>query len=304
MIHSEKANKLIEIYMFICDRFDMGLKNLCMRHSNNCNPLFSDEELLAVYLFCGACEQRVKVKDKHKFAKEYLLDWFPNLPSYQTFNKRLNMLAGVMVELAKDILISFKPSPIDDVNSLVDSMPIITCASRNRQAKVAREIADKGYCSTKNLFFYGVRLNLLAHRVKGTIPYPEMISITPASENDGTVFKRDFANALFNKNVFADKIYKDDEFYKDMELTHNLRLFTPCKAVKDEPLVIKQREQAFRDLYSRAVSAVRQPIESFFNWLNEKTSIQRAHYVRSTDGLVVHVMGCIAIAFTYLIFNC
>lgn len=304
MIHSEKANKLIEIYMFICDRFDMGLKNLCMRHSNNCNPLFSDEELLAVYLFCGACEQRIKVKDKHKFAKEYLLDWFPNLPSYQTFNKRLNMLAGVMVELAKDILISFKPSHIDDVNSLVDSMPIITCASRNRQAKVAREIADKGYCSTKNLFFYGVRLNLLAHRVKGTIPYPEMISITPASENDGTVFKRDFANALFNKNVFADKIYKDDEFYKDMELTHNLRLFTPCKAVKDEPLVIKQREQAFRDLYSRAVSAVRQPIESFFNWLNEKTSIQRAHYVRSTDGLVVHVMGCIAIAFTYLIFNC
>ena len=304
MIHSEKANKLIEIYMFICDRFDMGLKNLCMRHSNNCNPLFSDEELLAVYLFCGACEQRVKVKDKHKFAKEYLLDWFPNLPSYQTFNKRLNMLAGVMVELAKDILISFKPSHIDDVNSLVDSMPIITCASRNRQAKVAREIADKGYCSTKNLFFYGVRLNLLAHRVKGTIPYPEMISITPASENDGTVFKRDFANALFNKNVFADKIYKDDEFYKDMELTHNLRLFTPCKAVKDEPLVIKQREQAFRDLYSRAVSAVRQPIESFFNWLNEKTSSQRAHYVRSTDGLVVHVMGCIAIAFTYLIFNC
>ena len=304
MIHSEKANKLIEIYMFICDRFDMGLKNRCMRHSNNCNPLFSDEELLAVYLFCGACEQRVKVKDKHKFAKEYLLDWFPNLPSYQTFNKRLNMLAGVMVELAKDILISFKPSHIDDVNSLVDSMPIITCASRNRQAKVAREIADKGYCSTKNLFFYGVRLNLLAHRVKGTIPYPEMISITPASENDGTVFKRDFANALFNKNVFADKIYKDDEFYKDMELTHNLRLFTPCKAVKDEPLVIKQREQAFRDLYSRAVSAVRQPIESFFNWLNEKTSIQRAHYVRSTDGLVVHVMGCIAIAFTYLIFNC
>ena len=59
-----------------------------------------------------------------------------------------------------------------------------------------------------------------------------------------------------------------------------------------------------RDLYSRAVSAVRQPIESFFNWLNEKTSIQRAHYVRSTDGLVVHVMGSIAIAFTYLIFNC
>lgn len=304
MIHSEKANKLIEIYMFVCDRFDKGLKNLCMRHSNNSNPRFTDEEVLTVHLFCGACEKRLRVKDKHTFAKEYLSDWFPLLPSYQTFNKRLNMLAGVLEELAKDILISFKPAYVDDVDSLVDSMPIITCAGRNRQAKVAREVVDKGYCSTKNLYYYGVKLNLLAHRVEATIPFPEMISITPASENDGTVFKRDFANVLYNKNVFADKIYKDDEFYREKETEQNLRMLIPCKAVKNEPPVITQREQAYRELYSRAVSAVRQPVESFFNWLNEKTSIQRAHYVRSTDGLVVHVMGSIAIAFTYLIFNC
>lgn len=304
MIHSEKANKLIEIYMFVCDRFEKGLKNLCMRHSNNSNPRFTDEELLTVHLFCGACEKRLLVKDKHKFAKEYLLDWFPELPSYQTYNKRLNRMAGVFEELTRDILISFKPEHVDDVNSLVDSMPIITCSGRNRTGKVAREITDKGRCATKNMYYYGGKLHMLGHRVKGSIPYPEMISFTAASENDGTVFKRDFAHALYNKNVFGDKIYKDNEFCMDMEHNQNLIMFTPCKAVKDEPLVIKQREQAYRDLYSRAVSAVRQPVESFFNWLNEKTSIQRAHYVRSTDGLVVHVMGSLAIAFTCLIFNC
>ena len=62
MIHSEKANKLIEIYMFVCDRFDKGLKNLCMRHSNNSNPRFTDEELLTVHLFCGACEKRLGIR--------------------------------------------------------------------------------------------------------------------------------------------------------------------------------------------------------------------------------------------------
>jgi len=36
--------------------------------------------------------------------------------------------------------------------------------------------------------------------------------------------------------------------------------------------------------------------------LNEKTTIQRAHKVRSTKGLLVHTMGKIAIAFIYLIF--
>lgn len=33
---------------------------------------------------------------------------------------------------------------------------------------------------------------------------------------------------------------------------------------------IKQRDKAFNDIFSSAVSKVRQSIEVFFNWLNEK----------------------------------
>ena len=36
-------------------------------------------------------------------------------------------------------------------------------------------------------------------------------------------------------------------------------------------------------------SSDRQPIESFFNWLIEKTGIQDASKVRSTLGLYVHI---------------
>ena len=36
-------------------------------------------------------------------------------------------------------------------------MPIITCCGRNRTGKVARDIADKGYCSTKNLYYHGLK---------------------------------------------------------------------------------------------------------------------------------------------------
>ncbi|GHT67473.1 hypothetical protein AGMMS50239_30710 [Bacteroidia bacterium] len=51
------------------------------------------------------------------------------------------------------------------------------------------------------------------------------------------------------------------------------------------------------------LSSVRQPIESFYNWLNEKTTIQRASKVRSTKGLLLHIFGKIAADFFYLIFN-
>lgn len=88
----------------------------------------------------------------------------------------------------------------------------------------------------------------------------------------------------------------------DKRQEQGVTMLTPVKAIKAEALVITQREKAGRDLFSTSVSKVRQPIESFFNWLNEKTNIQRAMKVRSTSGLLVHTMGKIAIAFIYLIF--
>lgn len=52
-------------------------------------------------------------------------------------------------------------------------------------------------------------------------------------------------------------------------------MLTPEKAIKAEAPVITQRVKAGRDLFSTVVSKVRQPIDSFFNWLNEKINIQR-----------------------------
>ena len=59
--------------------------------------------------------------------------------------------------------------------------------------------------------------------------------------------------------------------------------------------VKKEKGQVLRDaaddLFSTAVSRIRQPIEAFFNWLIEKTQIQRANRVRSEKGLLVHIWG-------------
>ena len=77
----------------------------------------------------------------------------------------------------------------------------------------------------------------------------------------------------------------------------NGELLTPVKHKKGQTQQDKQRHKAADDLFSKAVSSVRQPIESFFNWLIEHTDIQRAAKVRSTKGLIIHVFGRIAAAF-------
>ena len=64
----------------------------------------------------------------------------------------------------------------------------------------------------------------------------------------------------------------------------------------------KQFNKAADDLFSKVISKVRQPIESFFNWLIEKTDFQKTSKFRSTKGLLVHVFEKIAIAFINLIF--
>jgi hypothetical protein len=74
-------------------------------------------------------------------------------------------------------------------------------------------------------------------------------------------------------------------------------MLTPLKAVKGQSEAIKQQNKAADDLFSKAVSTIRQPIESLFNWLIAKTDIQRANKVRSTKGLLNHIFGKIAVAF-------
>lgn len=293
MISKEKKLKLIGLYMYVCDVYESSLRFHCQRFSNNSRPEFTDEEVLTVYLFCGYYQRYFGIKEIHTFAKEYLSSWFPRLPSYQTFNARLNMLSEAFKVWVETMVQSFRPQDCDSLISIVDSMPIITCKGKNREGKVAKEITSKGYCSTKNMYYYGMKLHMVGQRRKDAIPFPEMIAITTAAENDLTVFKTECVPYLNGKTVFADKIYSDFSYFDE---NNPVKVLTPHKGIKGEEEVIRQREKAARDLFSQAVSKVRQPIEAFFNWLNEKTEIQRASKVRATKGLLVHIFGKLAIA--------
>lgn len=303
MISKDKALKLIKIYMYVCKQYDENLKYYCQRYSNNSIPVFTDQEILTIYLFVGSEQRYTRLKEIHKFAKEYLLAWFPGLVSYQTFVYRLNRMAGAIEELLKHLIVSYKPEDCDEDTLIVDSMPIMTCCGRNRKGKVAREIADKGYCSTKNQYYHGLKLHFVGYRRKGHLPFPYQIVLSSASENDLAVFKRECVPGIAGKTIFADKIYRDNPYWNGEREYRNNVLLTPVKAVKGATEGEKQRNKAADDLYSSAVSSIREPVEAFYSWLIDKTNIQRAQKCRSTAGLLVHVLGKIAIAFIFLIFN-
>ena len=288
--------KLVALYLHVCRCYDTKLCLHCQRMSNNFKPAFTDQEVLTLFLF-GIMQGRFKIKDIYNYGKNHLDSWFPDLPSYQAFNSRLNRMAEVFPVLI-EYLSSYAESEGINFNvSLIDSMPIVLAnAKRSQQAKVAKGLCNKGRCASKNMYYYGVKLHVMGFRRSGTIPLPEYIGLTPASDNDLTIF-RTIAPLVNNREIYADKAYADRLLNQLLEEKQNTTICTPVKKKKGQ-----EELTMFAKLLSTGVSRVRQPIESLFNWLEEKVAIQTASKVRSENGLKVHVFGRLAAAIFMLVF--
>ena len=297
--------KLISLYFYLCECNDKVLAVYHQRFSNNSlpsNEKLTDVELLTIYFYCRRFEKKNSKSDIYDFAKRYLLSWFPNLPAYANFNSRLNNLCAAMpylIEWMLNDLENLESTSFSKEISVMDSLPIILCSGK-RYGVVAPELSEKSYCSTKGIYYWGVKLHAIAFSRKGKLPFPEFLGITSAAENDLEAV-RNVLPGLFNRTICADKAYADKTL-QDTLKRNNSDLLTPIKLIKGESKQTRQFKKAADDLFSTAVSVVRQPIESFFNWLIEKTDIQNASKVRNTKGLLLHTFGAIASALCFWLF--
>lgn len=293
-----KEDRLIALYLYVCESYDTELKWACQRFSNHAEPLFTDEEVITIYLFTLLEDAKFKVKQMHEHILKYWSGWFPHLPGYQQFNKRLNRLAGVFPLLVERVLSQASLEGVDLGTSLGDSMPIIVARkSRAYHAKVAPTLCNRGYCASKGLDFYGVKLHALGFRRPSQLPLPEHLQISPAAQHDLSAMRQIFPH-ISNRQLFLDKAYCDEALAQQLIEEDNLAIHTPIKRKKGQHDI-----GADGRLISTAVSSVRQPIESFFNWIEQKTGIQNADRVRSDKGLLVHVFGKLAAAMILLGFS-
>ena len=58
-------------------------------------PYFSDAEVLSVY-FWGLKAGLRTIRSIHDFTSNMLREWFPHLPGYQQYDKRLNSMADLI----------------------------------------------------------------------------------------------------------------------------------------------------------------------------------------------------------------
>ncbi len=290
---------LVRIYLFVCRHHRGRLAATVQRQSNNSEPDFTDEEVLTIYLF-GLAKKRETISEIHEYAEDHFSEWFPDLPSYQSYNRRLSRLNAVFSPLVEKALEEIDGEGFrKNMLRIVDSMPIMLAkGSRASQATVASErIVDVGYCSSKDTFYHGVKLHVVAERRNDQLPLLRRAGLTPGSENDLRALRRVLPE-IESGVLCGDKAYCDGPLKERLAETQNLDLLTPVRKEK-----VQQTLSAADKLYSKAIGRMRQPIESLFSWIDEKTGIQQASKVRSYQGLLVHVFGRLAAAMLILALN-
>jgi hypothetical protein len=140
---------LIELYLLICRLYDTRPVLKQQRLSNNHQPLFSDEELLTIYLF-GHVQGLTTQRRIHDYIRRHWREWSPALPAYQSCDYRLNRLAPARELLITELLTkaAWQVTAADD--RLIDSMPVMPArGTRANRARVAPDVAGTGFCATK-----------------------------------------------------------------------------------------------------------------------------------------------------------
>jgi hypothetical protein len=271
------------------------------RLSNNRYPKFSDEECITAYLY-GVLEGRLTRRAIYDFTKDYLLEWFPRLPSYQAFCRRLNLLTPVFQALTETWMEKLAESSIsseEEPSYIVDSCPIILAKQpRSGNAKVAPNLCDKSYNSSRKEWYYGVKLHVFGIKRPSKLPVPSALIVSKASVFDLTAAKQITLNChpVSGGVLYADKAYIDADWAETLKNKYKTHICTPRKKAKGDPVISG-------DAVSTFVSSRRQPIESFFNWLQARFHIQSASHIRSAVGLLCHIFSILAAAMFFALFN-
>lgn len=290
-----KEITLPAIFEAVCQCHDSRFEEKLQRLSNNNCPKFSDKEIISIYLW-GKAQQLPTRKAIYRLVKQTMLDKFPALPSYQAFCRRLNWLAPAFQALAEIWREQYAAKTEDSHTYLLDSCPIILAKGRrSKHGKVARDLCSQCYNSARQEWYYGVKLHVLGSRRVGKLPVPCSMNVTTATLCDLWSAKQIMLDnqPIHDGVLYADRAYIDADWSQTLQQNYNIQLLTPKKKRKDEVFIS-------RDAYSSFVSGKRQPIESFFHWMNVVTGIQNASHIRSSSGLLFHIFSSLALALFHL----
>ncbi len=95
-----------------------------------------------MYLF-GHLQGLHQQRHIYQYMRRYWPAWFPTLPSYQAFNRRLNELLPAFEQFITTTLETSVVQLSPSADRLIDSLPVMLAkGSRSNRARVAQEVEE------------------------------------------------------------------------------------------------------------------------------------------------------------------
>lgn len=295
LARSRPDELLIWLYLVIEKCFaQTELSLYTERLSNNRLPYFTDAELFTSAIFPMLMGYPIR-KEGYRYLCRHYPSWFPALPTYEVWNRRLNRDHEALAYLFHLILRHFAPRVSNEF--IVDTFPVVVCqAQHSYRSMAAKPFVSKGFCAAKKKYYVGAKVEIVTAKRPGQLPIPFGYFIATAKTHD-LPLAQDTLTDLSGVVLYGDKAYIDQSFQVQL-LDQYTELVVPIKQRKNGPPV-GLFDQAFNTLHA----ATRQPVECFVSWINNKTDIQDASRVRSVNGLFASIALKMITALILLIFK-
>ncbi|NUO80207.1 IS982 family transposase [candidate division KSB1 bacterium] len=281
---NDRDSVLIWLYVEIDQLYTQtDLFSYTERLSNNATPFFSDVELLTCAVFAELLKQRTR-KWGYAYIKDHYAAWFPTLPCYEVYNRKLNKLHEAFAYIFS--MLKTKYGEADQAIAMIDTEPIEVCQQQHsHDAKAARPFVSKGYCAAKKQYYVGAKLQIIAQGRAHQLPFPGEYFLATASVHDLDIAQTTLPDSdLKFIALYGDKAYIDKSFQLELFANHGIALKTPHKKKKGQ-----KHLRLFQQAENSIHASIRQPIDALFAWINDQTAIQNASKVRSMSGLFLHV---------------
>ena len=230
--------------------------------------LITDQELIALAV-AQAVTGLASDRQFLGMVARLLPGWFPHLPDQTQYNRRLRRLTPAITKVQLMVAELIAEGNV----RLVDGT-LISCANYPGCAKKSdfAPNAAYGYCPSKSLYVWGMRLVVICDRKGVPVGY-DLVGPKTGDERE-SAFR--LATAHPGSRLFADGGFWGAEYQSTMELIE-IRLITPGK-----------HKLGQRPPSEIAKARIRLIIESVFSNLKRQMRLE-AHLAKTTPGLVQRI---------------
>lgn len=223
---------IIAVFLIVCEQYAVIKKQYGIRRGGFA-PALSDEEVITIEI-CGEYFKIECDKDIFAYFHAHYRHFFPKLNDRSLFARQSTNLWHVKSLIQKRLTV-VSGEANDPVQS-IDTLPLPVCVlTRAKRDRCFPGEADFGYCSAKDMHYYGFKLGLRVSRI-GMITEYSMLSARPHDIQSLETLLEEFEGI-----APADKGFID-EFRQSLLLKrHRILVVTPprknMKPALPEPLL-------------------------------------------------------------------